>query len=237
MKMKSLSCLIVEDEPLAAEIVQAYIGQISFLSLEGICTDAMSAFEFLREKQVDVIFLDIHLPKLTGLDFLKTLHHRPKIIITSAYKQYALEGYELEITDYLLKPFSFARFLKAVNRLTTADEKALVSVPEIPVRSFRFFNVNKRQVKIFLDEILYIESLKDYVKIVTRGNHLITKFQLGKIEKYLNDKNFLRVHRSYLVAKNKIDSLSAAKIDIGEKSIPIGRNYLSIVKKELGKNL
>ncbi len=109
--MQILNCLIVEDEPLAAEIVQSYIGQVSFLKLEGICTDAISAFELLKQKKIDVIFLDIHLPKLKGIDFLKTLKIRPKIIITSAFKQYALEGFELEITDYLLKPFSFVRFL------------------------------------------------------------------------------------------------------------------------------
>lgn len=232
--MQILNCLIVEDEPLAAEIVQSYIGQVSFLKLEGICTDAISAFELLKQKKIDVIFLDIHLPKLKGIDFLKTLKIRPKIIITSAFKQYALEGFELEITDYLLKPFSFVRFLKAVDRLNINERMITSTSTEIQERPFRFFNVNKKQIKVFLDDILYIESLKDYVKIYTKEKYLVTKFQLGEIEKYLNDKNFLRVHRSFIVSKSAIVSISSHEIDIGEKLIPIGRNYLLLVKKELG---
>ena len=137
----------------------------------------------LKQKKIDVIFLDIHLPKLRGIDFLKTLQTRPKIIITSAFKQYALEGFELEITDYLLKPFSFVRFLKAVDRLNINEKPDSLSLPEIQERQFRFFNVNKKQIKVFLDDILYIESLKDYVKIFTKEKYLVTKFQLGEIEK------------------------------------------------------
>ena len=232
--MQILNCLIVEDEPLAAEIVQSYIGQVSFLKLEGICTDAISAFELLKQKKIDVIFLDIHLPKLKGIDFLKTLKIRPKIIITSAFKQYALEGFELEIMDYLLKPFSFVRFLKAVDRLNINERMITSTSTEIQERPFRFFNVNKKQIKVFLDDILCIESLKDYVKIFTKEKYLVTKFQLGEIEKYLNDKNFLRVHRSFIVSKSAIVSISSHEIDIGEKLIPIGRNYLLLVKKELG---
>ena len=219
--MQILNCRIVEDEPLAAEIVQSYIGQVSFLKLKGICTDAISAFELLKKKKIDVIFLNIHLPKLKGIDFLKTLKIRPKIIITSAFKQYALEGFELEITDYLLKPFSFVRFLKAVDRLNINERTTTSTSPEIQERPFRFFNVNKKQIKVFLDDILCIESLKDYVKIFTK-------------EKYLNDKNFLRVHRSFIVSKSAIVSISSHEIDIGGKLIPIGRNYLLLVKMELG---
>ena len=232
--MQILNCRIVEDEPLAAEIVQSYIGQVSFLKLKGICTDAISAFELLKQKKIDVIFLNIHLPKLKGIDFLKTLKIRPKIIITSAFKQYALEGFELEITDYLLKPFSFVRFLKAVDRLNINERTTTSTSPEIQERPFRFFNVNKKQIKVFLDDILCIESLKDYVKIFTKEKYLVTKFQLGEIEKYLNDKNFLRVHRSFIVSKSAIVSISSHEIDIGGKLIPIGRNYLLLVKMELG---
>lgn len=232
--MQILNCLIVEDEPLAAEIVQSYIGQVSFLKLEGICTDAISAFELLKQKKIDVIFLDIHLPKLKGIDFLKTLKIRPKIIITSAFKQYALEGFELEITDYLLKPFSFVRFLKAVDRLNINERMITSTSTEIQERPFRFFNVNKKQIKVFLDDILCIESLKDYVKIFTKEKYLVTKFQLGEIEKYLNDKNFLQIHRSFIVSRRAILSISSHEIDIGGKLIPIGRYYLLLVKKELG---
>lgn len=228
-----LNCLIIEDEPLAAEITQSYIGQVSFLKLEQICFDAISAFEVLKQKHIDVIFLDIHLPKLKGIDFLKALHHPPKVIITSAYKQYAIEGFELEIVDYLLKPFSFARFLKAVNRLQPAAEVVVSATPQQQERAHRFFNVNKKKFKIYLDEILFVESLKDYVKIVTKDKSIVTKFQLGELEEFLNDKNFVRVHRSFLVSKSKIDAVSSTEVEVGGKAIPVGRSYQDLVKKEL----
>jgi DNA-binding LytR/AlgR family response regulator len=227
-----LNCLIIEDEPLAAEITQSYIEQVSFLKMEQICYDAISAFEVLQQKHIDVIFLDIHLPKLKGIDFLKTLRYHPKVIITSAYKQYALEGFELEITDYLLKPFSFARFLKAVNRLQSNIESSPAAFANPTERAHRFFNVNKKKFKIFLDEILYVESLKDYVKIFTKDKSIVTKFQLGELEDFLNDKNFVRVHRSFLVAKNKIEAVSSTEVEAAGKSIPIGRSYQDVVKKE-----
>lgn len=227
-----LNCLIIEDEPLAAEITQSYIEQVSFLKLEQICYDAISAFEVLKQKHIDVIFLDIHLPKLKGTDFLKALHNHPKVIITSAYKQYALEGFELEIVDYLLKPFSFPRFLKAVNRLQPNAE--LVTTPQQigSERAHRFFNVNKKKFKIYLDEILYVESLKDYVKIFTKEKSIVTKFQLGELEEFLDDKNFVRIHRSFLVAKNKIEAVSSIDVEVAGKIIPVGRSYQEDVKKE-----
>lgn len=231
--MKLLNCLIIEDEPLAAEITQSYIEQVSFLKLEQICSDAIAAFEVLKEKQIDVIFLDIHLPKLKGIDFLKTLSTHPKVIITSAYKQYALEGFELEITDYLLKPFSFPRFLKAVNRLQTGAESIVPPIAASAERAHRFFNVNKKRFKIYLDDIIFVESLKDYVKIVTKDKSIVTKSQLGELEEVLNDKNFVRIHRSFLVAKNKIDAVSSTEVEAGGKSIPIGRSYQDSIKKEL----
>jgi DNA-binding LytR/AlgR family response regulator len=234
--MKKLRCLIVEDEPIAAEITQSYIEQVSFLQLESICVNAIAAFELLKEKPVDVIFLDIHLPKLKGIEFLKTLKHRPKIIITSAYKQYALEGFELEITDYLLKPFSFTRFLLAVNRLQTHEGKTETAdkTQSKKERQYYYFNVNKKTVKIYADEILYAESLKDYVKIFTIEKVIISKFQLGELNIFLNSINFLRIHRSFIIAKDKMESISSAEIEIRGKSLPIGRTYLSSVKEEFG---
>lgn len=227
-----LNCLIIEDEPLAAEITQSYIEQVSFLKLEQICYDAISAFEVLKQKHIDVIFLDIHLPKLKGTDFLKALNHHPKVIITSAYKQYALEGFELEIVDYLLKPFSLPRFLKAVNRLQPNAEVAPAAIQNTSERAHRFFNVNKKKFKIYLDEILYVESLKDYVKIFTKEKSIVTKFQLGELEEFLEDKNFVRIHRSFLVAKNKIEAVSSTDVEVGGKTIPVGRSYQEDVKKE-----
>jgi len=228
--MKKISCIIIEDEPIAADIVQSYIAQVSFLQLEAVFTDAISAFEILNNKPIDLIFLDIHLPKLKGIDFLKTLTKPPKIIITSAYEQYALQGYEFEITDYLLKPFSFERFLKAVNRLQKPVELLVTDTDD---KQHRFFNVNKKMVKVYLDEILYVESLKEYVKIYTKEKNVVTKFQLGELLGFLNDTNFIRVHRSFIIAKNKINSFFADEIEIAGQSIPIGRSFAVSIKKEL----
>jgi len=228
--MKKIRCIIIEDEPIAAAIVQSYIEQVSFLQLEATFTDAISAFEILKKKPIDAIFLDIHLPKLKGIDFLKTLTKPPQIIITSAYEEYALQGYEFEIADYLLKPFSFERFLKAVNRLHKSTEPPLEDNND---RQHRFFNVNKKMLKIYFDEILYVESLKEYIKIYTKEKNIVTKFQLGELVTFLNDVNFLRVHRSFLIAKNKINSFSANEIEIAGRQIPIGRSFSVVVKKEL----
>ena len=231
---QKLTCLIVEDEPLAAEVLKDYIEQLPHLQLVGICTDAIFALEKLQEEKVDVIFLDIHLPKLKGLDFIKTLKDPPHIILTTAHHQYALQGYELNILDYLLKPIEFERFLKAVNKLQVKSNTSTTeNVKE--ERAFRFFNVNKKNIKIFLDEILLVESLKEYVRIYTAKKVIITKFQLGELEQNLNNTNLLRVHRSFLIAIDKIDAYSSSEIEIAGKSIPIGRTYqrevLKLIKK------
>ena len=224
--MQSLSCLIIEDEPIAAEILEDYIAQIPYLNLRATCSDALFALEALQKEMVDVIFLDLHLPKLKGFDFLKTLRVAPQIIVTTAYHQYALEGYELEITDYLLKPIAFNRFVKAVNKLQPQPNN-----PNLVERPYHFFNVNKTQVKVYLDEILYIESLKEYVKIYTLEKTLVTKFQIGEIKRFLNDPNLLRVHRSFLVAKNKIEAYTAVDVIVNGQKIPIGKSYKQIVKR------
>ena len=222
--------MIIEDEPIAADIVRSYIEQVSFLALDAMYSNALSALEGLKERSVDLIFLDIHLPQLKGMDFLKSLTAPPKVIITSAYEQYALEGFELEITDYLLKPFSFPRFLKAVNRLERPPRNTEHNAAE---PEHLFFNVNKKMVKVYLDEILYIESLKEYVKIHLKDRFIITKFQIGELEKLLCHSNFLRVHRSFVVARNKISSFSANAIEIQGRHVPIGRSFWGIVKERI----
>jgi DNA-binding LytR/AlgR family response regulator len=226
--MTKLNCLVIEDEPLAAEGMEAYIRQVPTLAFVGACTDALSALELMKMVQVDVLFLDIHLPKLKGLDFLKTLQQPPQVILTTAYHQYALESYELNVVDYLLKPFGFPRFLAAVNKLTRNSDSPAISSPiaNLSSRSFHFFNENKRQVKIFNDEILYVESLKEYVKIVLAGGKsVVTRFQLGELEAYLSDPNLLRIHRSYLVAKDKIEAFTATEVEVADVKLPIGRSY------------
>jgi DNA-binding LytR/AlgR family response regulator len=234
--MTKLNCLVIEDEPLAAEGLEAFIRQVPTLSFVGACADALSALELMKKAPIDVLFLDIHLPKLKGLDFLKTLQHPPQVILTTAYHQYALEGYELNVVDYLLKPFGFPRFLAAVNKLAghTAASPSQLPTANPLSRPFHFFNENKRQVKIFNDEIQYVESLKEYVKIVLAGGKsVVTRFQLGELEDYLNESNLLRIHRSYLVAKDKIEAFSAAEVEVAGMKLPIGRSYQAEVEQAL----
>ena len=233
--MQKFNCLIVEDEPLAAEVLEDYINQVSFLALTAKCRDAFIAMEKLQAEKIDLIFLDIHLPKLKGLEFIRTLKNPPPIIITSAYQEYALQGYELNIIDYLLKPIEFSRFLMAVNKLNVGKENVFSEKNlNLPTeRPYLFFSVSKKKVRIFLDEILYIESLKEYIRITTLNKSILTKFQLGQVEELLAKNNFLRVHRSFIVAKDKIDAFSAIDIEIKGKEIPIGRSYKELVFAEL----
>jgi DNA-binding LytR/AlgR family response regulator len=232
--MHRYNCIIVEDEPLAAEVVKDYIAQVPFLQLKGICTDALYAMDLLQKEKIDLVFLDIHLPKLKGLDFIKALKRPPQVIITSAYQEYALQGYELNVLDYLLKPIEFNRFIMAVNKLKERETaEPLAIAPAVTERAALFFNVSKKRVKIYIDEILYIESLKEYIRITTKDKAILTKFQLGQIEEMLARNGFLRVHRSFLVAKNKIDAFSATDVEINGMQIPIGRSYKEEVMGEL----
>lgn len=233
--MRQYNCLIVEDEPLAAEILQDYIKQVPFLQLKGVCGDALFAINKLQSEKIDLIFLDIHLPKIQGFDFLKTLKHPPHIIITSAYHEYALLGYEHNVVDYLLKPIEFSRFLAAVNKIRQPRDAASAPVMVNPERPHFFFSVAKKKVKIFVDEILYIESLKEYIRIVTKSKPVLTKFQLGQVEELLARANFIRVHRSFIVAKDKIDAFTATDIEIAGKQIPIGRSYKELVHSVLDR--
>ncbi len=236
--MLQYNCIIVEDEPLAAEVLQDYIEQVPFLKLKHICTDAILAMQILQEEKIDLIFLDIHLPKLKGLDFVSTLKNPPSIIITTAYHEYALRGYELNVLDYLLKPIEFSRFLTAVNKLSPLTETTtpITIGRATEEREHLFFNVSKKKVKVYLDEILYIESLKEYIKVVTKTKSIVTKFQLGEIEALLPEKKFIRVHRSYIVSREKIDAFTATDVEINGNPIPIGRGYKETVMEMLDKN-
>ncbi|MBK9680516.1 MAG: response regulator transcription factor [Saprospiraceae bacterium] len=234
--MHQYDCIIVEDEPLAAEILQDYIKQIPFLTLRHICSDAIIALEVLQKEKIDLIFLDIHLPKLKGLDFIKSLKNPPPIILTTAYHEFALQGYEYNVLDYLLKPIEFSRFVMAVNKLKQPIEAKSGQMPPIEKeRKSIFFNVSKKKVKVYLDEILYVESLKEYIRIVTASNSILTKYQLGEIEEILTKNNFLRIHRSFIVAKDKIDAYTATDVEINNKQIPIGRSYKDIVQSIIEK--
>jgi len=233
--MQTYNCIIVEDEPLAAEVLQDYIRQVPFLKLAGCCTDAFFAMESLQKFDIDLMFLDIHLPRMKGLDLINVLKKPPKIIITSAYQEYALQGYEFNVLDYLLKPIEFSRFLKAVNKIEQTKEtmlpiKAAASQGE---RTYIFFNVGKKKVKIFLDEILYIESMKEYIRVNTKSKSLLTKYKLNQVDELLNENDFLRIHRSFIVAKDKIEAFSATEVELGGKRLPIGRSYKELVMSVL----
>lgn len=228
--MLKYSCIIVEDEPLAAEVLTDYINQVPFLELKAVCSDAIYAMEVLQREKIDLIFLDIHLPKLKGLEFLESLKHPPAIIITSAYNDYALQAFDLNVVDYLLKPIRFNRFLKAVNKLKQQQDAGAPSSQHNPgERLYIFFNVGKKRVKIYLDEILFIESLREYVRISTKEKSILTKFQLSEIEEMLAKNNFLRIHRSFIVAKDKVDAFTATDVEVSGKQIPIGRSYKELV--------
>ena len=237
--MSNISCIIVEDEPLAAKVLSDYISQVPFLELKGSFKDAILATDYLRQNTVDLIFLDIHLPKLKGMAFLKTLTNPPAVIITTAYHQYAVEGFNLNVTDYLLKPFEFERFLTAVTKVKTArpaSAKAMAgegkqeSIENKEIKDFIFLNVQKKKVKISFSDILYIESQREYIKIITTKNEYVTKMSTHEIENLLPANLFRRIHRSFIVSINKIESYTADMVEVNGVSIPIGRDYRNSIE-------
>jgi two-component system LytT family response regulator len=222
--MSKIKCIIIEDEPLAVKVLSDYISQLT-----ATFRDALLATDYLRQNSADLIFLDIHLPRLKGMAFLKTLSNPPAIVITTAYHQYAVEGFNLNVTDYLLKPFEFERFLTAVTKVRTvrspSPSPAAHPVQNPDARDFIFITVQKRKVKILFSDIVYIESQREYIKITTTRDEYVSKMSTHEIETLLPPHLFLRVHRSYIVAIRRIESYTAEKIEINGTSIPIGKGY------------
>jgi DNA-binding LytR/AlgR family response regulator len=235
--MNKINCIIVDDEPLAIEIMESYVQKVDQLVLKGSFRNAVTAFSFLQGNPVDLIFLDIQMPKLTGIDFLKTLKNPPKVIFTTAYREYALDGFELEIVDYLLKPIPFDRFLKAVGRALQQPHVSQSRIVTEQTEQPLFFKVDKKMVKVNMSDILYFESIKDYVKIKTQEKEIITQQKIGYLEESLPKNSFLRIHRSFIAAISKIESYSASEIEIGKIHLPIGRNYKNEVLRVLSKNV
>jgi two-component system, LytTR family, response regulator len=228
--MSKLTCIIVEDEPLAAKVLQDYIGEVPFLELKGSFKDAILASEYLRNHIVELIFLDIHLPKLKGMAFLKTLVNPPAVIVTTAYHQYAVEGFNLNVTDYLLKPIEFERFLVAVNKVKSgAKDRQTSSDPGKDSKDYLFVNVQKKKVRILFSEILYIESQREYVKIVTVKKEYLSKMSTHEIESLLPSALFKRIHRSFIISVPKIDSYTAEEVEINGVTIPVGRDYRQVL--------
>ncbi|HEX6891209.1 MAG TPA: LytTR family DNA-binding domain-containing protein [Chryseolinea sp.] len=237
----AIKCIIVDDEPLAIEIVESYVKRIDQLELKGTFRNAVQAFAYLQQHSVDLIFLDIQMPKLSGIEFLKTLKNPPKVIFTTAFRDYAIDGFDLEVIDYLLKPIPFERFLKAVAKVMHQQSTATPAQPakknEAAADDYVYFKVDKKMIKTKMAAVLYIESIKDYVKVRTDEKEIITQQKISYLEESLPRQQFLRIHRSFIVNIDKIDAYSATDVEIGKHSIPIGRNYKNDVMKVLAKNV
>ncbi|MFT3674804.1 MAG: response regulator transcription factor [Chitinophagaceae bacterium] len=228
--MSKIKCIIIEDEPLAVKVLSDYISQVPLLKLEATFKDAILATEWLHTNEVQLIFLDIHLPKLKGMAFLKTLAKKPSVIITTAYHQYAVEGFNLDVTDYLLKPIEFERFLLAINKIKITND-SIQPKPEISgAKDYLFLTVQKKKVKILFSEILYVESQREYVKVVTEKKEFISRMSTHEIEDFLPGNIFKRIHRSFIISINKLESYTADSVEVNGVSIPIGRGYRDVIE-------
>lgn len=225
-------CLVVDDEPLARDVIRRYIEKLPFLHLVGECSNAIDAFVFLQANEIDILFLDIRMPELLGTELMQSIKEPPKVIFTTAYKEYAWDGFELDAVDYLLKPIRFDRFLKAVNKALPGYENVLLSSENMDserksgVDSI-YLRIDRRQVRIILDEILYIESAKDYVKIYTDDKMHLCRQTITSIEDIIDKNEFVRIHRSFIVPLNKIRSYTHELVEINKKELPIGKFYLN----------
>jgi DNA-binding LytR/AlgR family response regulator len=224
-----IQCLIVDDEPPARELLVSYIEKMDDLEIRGQCSNALEAFAFIQKNPVNIMFLDIQMPRMNGLELIKSLQERPRIILTTAYREYAVEGFELDVLDYLVKPISFERFLKSISKYhqynNLKQPAASENNDEAFEKAYMYFKVNKDLVKIFLKEIIYIESIKDYVKIVTVGRSVITYQRIGYMEEKLPENKFVRIHKSYIISVDKIISYNNEEVNVQSFSLPIGRNY------------
>jgi len=225
-----LNCLIIDDEPIALEIIESYLKLIDQLNLIGKCENALEANNFLFKYSIDLIFLDIEMPHLNGLTFLKNLTDPPAVIITTAYRDYALEGFELNVLDYLLKPISQERFLKAVNRMLIKTQKQINKFPYI------YLKVDLKMVKVVLDDILYIEGLSNYVKVFTNNTVLISYQKLTHLAEVLPSDQFYRSHRSYIVNIHQISAFTATEVEIGTTELSIGGKYKDHLLDALHRN-
>lgn len=221
-------CLIIDDEELARELIETHLSQLEDFELIASCSSAIEASKVLQQETIDLLFLDIEMPVLKGTDFFKNLMHKPKVIFTTAYRDYAIEGFELNAVDYILKPITFQRFFKAIEKFM-AVQKSIAPPPlavsdPINKEAFIYIRANRKHVKVYFDSILYVESLKDYIKIHLDGENHITKYSISSFEEKLDDR-FMRIHRSYIVNNNKITAYTKNDIEIGSIEIPIGENF------------
>jgi DNA-binding LytR/AlgR family response regulator len=230
----SIKCIIIDDENLAIQVIQEHLTQFDNFEVVGAINNPLKAYPILEQTRVDVIFLDINMPEMSGFDFIENLSYKPLIVITTAYREYAVKGFELNILDYLVKPIPFNRFLKTVNKIyhemhlgESRSDATIKNEPHI------FLKVNKKLVKVNLNDILFIESLKDYIKVITKLGDYVVHKSLTAITEELPQSSFIRVHRSYTISINKISALEGNNIEIANRKIPIGRNYLKMTKERI----
>ena len=240
----TVSCIIVDDEQYARKLLSEYASRLPFLEVKAECRNSMEAMKVLQEQDVDLIFLDIQMPELTGIDFLKSLSSKPVVIFTTAYQEYAIEGYQLDVVDYMLKPISFERFVKGVNkamdlirlrRAGNKDKQMISSGTAGDAEDAGFINL-KADYKVYrvkIDDILYIEGLREYVTFYTAERKYVALQSLKKLEEMLPSSKFIRVHKSYIVNRDRVRSLYGNMIEIGETEVPIGKNYAGRVKRVL----
>ncbi|MGE5419156.1 MAG: LytR/AlgR family response regulator transcription factor [Chloroflexota bacterium] len=224
------NCIIVDDEPLAIEVIKTHAGNTGILQIVAECSNASEAFQALKTNKVDLMFLDIQMPGMKGTDLLRSLAEPPRVILTTAYRDYAFEGYELNIVDYLLKPVSYDRFVKAVDKFINLESRKTEKTGD---EKYIYLNINKKVHKIFLNEIIYVESIKDYLTIHTVSGEIVAKHTITAFESVLPQDDFVRIHRSFIVAIKKIKGFNAHSVDIGNKELPIGQMYQAGVFEKL----
>lgn len=235
-----MKCLIVDDEPLARELIESYVKRVEGLTLVKTCTNAVEAFSVIQQKPIDLIFLDIQMPQISGIDLLKSLKHRPRVILTTAFREYAFEAFDLDVVDYLLKPISFERFLRSISKIYQLNQPLEPNefentAPQSYEDTYIFFKEDREMVKVFLQDILYIESLRDYVRVKTVQKQIITYQKISYLEQKLPESSFIRVHRSFIVAIDKVTSFTASSVRLGTFEIPIGRNFKNQALKALNR--
>ena len=233
MKIK---CLIIDDEPLAQRILERYAQDVSSLEVVQKCNNALDAIEIMKEQEIDLIFLDINMPKITGLEFLRSLQHPPLVIITTAYAEFAIQGYELDVVDYLMKPFGMERFLKAIQKVHDILKPREHSLTEKTAGNsqedqYIFVKSSKKTYRINLNDILYVEALGDYVKIYTTDRMIISYHSMKNLENLLSPKQFPRIHKSFIVSLSKIDLIEGNQVKLRERYIPIGTNFKAEFEK------
>jgi Response regulator of the LytR/AlgR family len=235
--VNNLRCLVIDDEPLAIDVIENYLQRLNVQSISR-CENAIDAFQLISKQEFDLIFLDIEMPMLTGLDLLKSLHNPTGIIITTAYRDYAVEGFEFEVIDYLVKPIPFPRFMKAMERAIKMSRTSAVSTDPVAAESENeaiFLKVDRKFVRVLIRDILYIESLKDYIRVKTTTDSLVSYQSLTSITEKLPADKFLRVHRSFTIAIDKVSVIQGSYLEIGDKLIPISREHRQEVLRRITK--